>query len=576
MTGTLGDGSGEVGGVLNAPQVSAEGQVAPAGPGVVYASERTSVSRVPFPGADGGTAIRKETRGPDAVFRLRQEAEVLRRLAGVPGVPGLIELGPDGTWMLLSDDRGTAVSELLHGTTTPDPVWVVGFARTLTQVIAAVHRRGVIHKDVNPANVLVSGNGAVLVDFDLATTFAEERPEFTHHSEVAGTLPYLAPEQTGRTGWAVDHRADLYALGATLYELLTGRPPFGSDVGEPLRLIHAHLARAPEPPVSVNPAVPVVLSAIVMRLLEKEPDQRYQSADGVAHDLGRLEALLAGGGSPPVEGFGLGERDFPLRLTAPSRLVGREVERAALVAAYHEARRGGARGLLVSGAPGVGKSALLDELRLLVTEQGGWLVTGKFDQYRQDVAADAVPQAFRALGRLLLAEPEARLARYREKLLERLGPNAPLAAVWPEFATLLGVRHEPPEGDPEEVQSRIYRSCVDLLAAVGTPDRPVVMVLDDLQWAGSFPMGAIDALLTDEGLSGVLLVGAFREAEVDAAHPLAVMLERWQRLGVAPPQLRLQNLPPSGLAMLLGEMLRGWRRRSGPARRATRSTPWSW
>jgi diguanylate cyclase (GGDEF)-like protein/PAS domain S-box-containing protein len=532
---------------------------------VLYASERTSVSRVPLPRGDGATAIRKEAHGGSAAARLRQEATALQRLAGVPGVPQLLEIGPGASWLLVTDSRGVALSDSSRGRDA-DPVWMVRFAHSLAEVVAGVHRRGVIHKDINPSNVLLSEGGAAvtLVDFDLATTFAEERPEFTHHTEVAGTLPYLAPEQTGRTGWAVDHRADLYALGATLYEVLTGRPPFGSDVSEPLQLIHAHLAKAPESPTAVNPAVPVVLSALVVRLLEKEPDQRYQSADGVAHDLARLVSLLADGASAvsavSVEDFGLGDRDFPLRLSAPSRLVGRDAERAALAAAYHEARRGGTRGLLVSGAPGVGKSALLDELRLQVTEQGGWLVTGKFDKYRQDVVADAVPQAFMALGRLLLAEPEAELAGFRSRLLETLGPNAPLIGVWPEFATLLGVPPDAVEsalaGDPDEVRARTYRACADVLRSVATPDRPVVMVLDDVQWAASFPIGAIDALLTDENLSGVLLVAAFREAEVDAAHPLSVMLERWQRLGVAPPQLRLRNLPTGALAVLLGEMLR--------------------
>jgi diguanylate cyclase (GGDEF)-like protein/PAS domain S-box-containing protein len=551
------DGSGKVGVVLNTPPAHAGGQspVGHAAPALLYRSDRTSVSRVPLPGGEGGaTAIRKEAHGGDAVERMRHETTVLRRLTGVPGVPELLDVSAEGTSILLADSLGSALSESVPAAGT-DPLWVTRFGLSLAHVVASMHRRGVIHKDINPSNVLVRGDDseATLVDFDLATTFAEERPEFTHHHEVAGSLPYLAPEQTGRTGWPVDHRADLYALGATLYELLTGRPPFGDDTAEPLRLIHAHLARSPEPPSTLNPAVPPTLSAVVLRLLEKEPDQRYQSADGLAHDLARL---ALGRDEAARADFRLGNRDFPLRLTAPSRPVGRAAERAALVAAYQGIRRGGARGFLLTGAPGVGKSALLDELRPLVTEHGGWLVTGKFDQYRQDIGADALPQAFMALGRLLLAEPEDRLAEHRERLLAGLGTNAGVVAAWPEFATLLGVRHELPEGDPAEVRSRIYRSCIDVLAAVATQERPVVMVLDDLQWAGDFPIGAIDALLTDGDLSGLLVVGAFRGGEVDAAHPLAAMIERWQRLGVAPQQLSLENLPPSGLATLLAEMLR--------------------
>ena len=155
-----------------------------------------------------------------------------------------------------------------------------------------MHRRGVIHRDITPANIVVSGDGApCLVDFALASSFAEIRPEFTHHAEITGTLAYLAPEATGRTGRPVDQRADLYALGAVLYELATGEPPFGA--GDPLRLIHDHLARVPVPPAEVNPAVPAPLSEIIMHLLEKEPDNRYQTADGLVYDLERLRDAQA-------------------------------------------------------------------------------------------------------------------------------------------------------------------------------------------------------------------------------------------------------------------------------------------
>src|SRR5262245_29688015 len=216
-----------------------------------------------------------------------------------------------------------------------------------------------MHRDITLAYVVISRYGSpCLVDFALASSFAEIRPEFTHHTEIVGTLEYLAPEQTGRTGRSVDQRADLYALGATLYELATGEPPFGS--GDPLRLTHDHLARVPVPPAEVNPAVPGPLSAIIMHLLEKEPDNRYQSADGVAHDLERLRETLAQSAGASVH---VGERDFPLRLLPPSRLVGRGDEVAALETAFAETLAGRCRAVLVGGAPGVGKTALVDQLR---------------------------------------------------------------------------------------------------------------------------------------------------------------------------------------------------------------------
>ena len=320
-----------------------------------------------------------------------------------------------------------------------------------------MHGRGVMHRDIAPANVVLSGDRVpCLVGFALAMSLAEIRPEFMPHSEIVGTLAYLAPEQTGRIGRPVDQRADLYALGATLYELATGEPPFGT--GDPLRLTHDHLARVPVPPAEVNRDVPAPLSAIVMHLLEKEPDDRYQTADGVVYDLERL-------GTPTGEGRLRCESAsvmFPA-VAAASRLVGREEEVAALHEAFADALAGRCRGVLVRGAPGVGRTALVDELRSVVTGRHGWFVAGKFDQYRRDLEFDAGYQAFRALGRLLLAEPDDDLAAVRERILAAVGPNAGLlSAVAPEFAALLAVAPEP--GDPLTAQVRARRTAAQVPA----------------------------------------------------------------------------------------------------------------
>jgi hypothetical protein len=433
-------------------------------------------------------------------------------------------------------------------------------AGRLAAILDGVHQAGVVHKDLNPGNMVLADTDAgpaddphpTLIDFDLATTFAEERPGFRHHREVVGTLKYLTPEQTGQTGWPVDHRADLYALGATLYELATGRPPFRSQGDDPLELLHAHLALLPVPPEEIVPDLPGALSLIILRLLEKEPDRRYQSAQGLRHDLAQLEATLLAGGSGA--GFPLGRRDFPSRFAAPSRLVGRDGELAVLHDTYREVLKGGVRGLCLAGAPGVGKTSLLDELRPLVTASGGWFVTGKFDQYRRD--ADALTQAMRALGRLLLAEPRTELEQLRQRLLTALGADAGLLTGMPEFAALLAVPAAEPPRDAAEACARLHGAAREVLRCTASPQRPVVCVLDDLQWATSFAVAGVDGVLTDEDLSGVLLVGAYRDTEVDVAHPLTGALARWQRLGVASAPLRLLNLPPDSLATMLADLLR--------------------
>jgi predicted ATPase/signal transduction histidine kinase len=510
---------------------------------IVHESYRTRVARVFLP---GGTVIRKEPLGPDAQRRLGHEAAILERLRGVAGVAQLADVPRYAGSIVMADAGRRNLAAVAKPLAAGD---LTGLAAGLARAVAGMHQRGVMHRDITPANIVLSGDGTpCLVDFALAAPLAEIRPEFTHHTEIAGTLAYLAPEQTGRTSRPVDQRADLYALGATLYELATGQPPFGT--GDPLRLTHDHLARVPAPPSQVNPAVPGHLSGIIMHLLEKEPDNRYQTADGVLHDLEHLRDAGARRGTAALR---VGERDFPLRLLPPSRLVGRDSEVTALQAAFADAVAGRCRGVLVSGAPGVGKTALVNELRPAVTARDGWFVAGKFDAYRRDLEFDAVNQAFRALGRLLLAEPEDELAGVRVRILAAAGPNAGLlTAAVPEFAALLGVPPDP--GDPLTAQVRVQRAAAGVLRAVASPKRPLVVFLDDLQWAGRTPLGMVDLVLSEETSEGLLVVGAYRDQDVDAAHPLAALLSRWrEQAGVR--HLRLANLPESGSVAMVAEML---------------------
>jgi serine/threonine protein kinase len=246
---------------------------------IVHESGRTRITRLVLP---GGAVIRKEPLGPDGERRVRHEVAMLERLLGAAGVAQLAGAARYPGSVVLADVGGASLAAVAKPLAADE---LTGLAVGLGRAMAEVHRRGVMHGDITPANVILSGDGVpCLVDFALASSFAEIRPEFTHHSEIVGTLAYLAPEQTGRTGRPVDQRADLYALGATLYELATGEPPFRT--GDPLRLIHDHLARVPVPPAEVNQSLPTGLSEIIMHLLEKEPDNRYQTADGLIYRCG--------------------------------------------------------------------------------------------------------------------------------------------------------------------------------------------------------------------------------------------------------------------------------------------------
>ncbi|MEV6896493.1 AAA family ATPase [Amycolatopsis sp. NPDC051372] len=508
---------------------------------VLSETGRTRVCRVSL---GKRTVVCKQPLGPDAPKRLRHERAMLERLRGIPNVAQLLDAPRYAGSIVLADAGGRS----LAGRAEPLPVDVLlGVGLGVARAVAAMHRRGVLHRDITPANIVLSPDGTpCLLDFALATSLTDPPPPSPGRSDIVGTLAYLAPEQTGRTGRPVDQRSDLYALGTTLYELATGAPPFGS--GDPLRLVHDHLARVPAPPVEVNPALPSPLSEIILHLLEKEPDNRYQTAEGVIEDLERLRDASAGRATEPIR---IGHHDFPRRPVAPARLVGRDTEVTALQAAFEDALAGQCRGVLIGGAAGVGKTALVHELRPAVTSRGGWFLAGKFDQYRRDLEFDGVFQAFRALGRLLLAQPESELAQLRHRITAAIGPNAGLlTAIVPEFAALLAVPPDP--GDPLTAQVRAQHNSVQLLRSIASADRPVLLFLDDLQWAGPGPLGFVDLLLDTDPIPGLLLMGVHRGNDEETAQPPTLSRSR-DRPGVR--YLQLENLPTSSLIALVAEML---------------------
>ncbi|MBC7603133.1 MAG: AAA family ATPase, partial [Ramlibacter sp.] len=496
--------------------------------------------------------ICKQPLGEDGLRRVRHETAMLQRLEGMEGVARLAAGAQADGVISLHDYGGSTLAQMLEAGRF-DAGAIVKLAMQLARTLAEIHRRGVVHRDVNPNNILVSPSGdAVLIDFDLAMTPGQ--PGFAaQEGEVTGTLAYLAPEQSGRTGRAVDQRADLYAFGVTLYEMVTGRLPF--DALETLNLIHQHLVIDPVPPLQLDARIPTGLSAIVMRLMAKAPEQRYQSAGGLLYDLRRVQTAIEAGEDVAFE---LGERDFPARLAPPQQLVARDRELATLRAAFARAIDAPQGAVLDEGAAGVGKSALIHELRAAAAAAGGWFVHGKFDQFQKDAAtAGAVTQTAQALGRLLLALPPQEQAAQRQRILDVLGRNAGLMTrLSPEFGLLLGPHPDVPEVDPSQAEERFQQAATDLLTAIVSPERPLVVVFDDLHWAGPASLSAFGRMVNEGGVRGLLLVGAFRPEEVDGDHLLAPALEQWSKLAAPPLRISLDNLDEAGTGEFLAKMLR--------------------
>ena len=519
---------------------------------VLYRSANTLVTRQSV-SARGEGLIVKQAFGTEAVQRLAHEKSILERLAGVDGVVRVAHAASRADSLALHDDEGVPLSELL-GRRRFSIADVVQLGRALARTLAGVHRAGVIHKDVTPSNVLIRAAGLqpILIDFNMSSSAAEEWPGFTHHCHLAGALRYMAPEQTGRTGRPVDQRADLYSLGALLYEMAVGRPPFEAD--DLLDLMHDHLVRVPASPAALRPELPPMLSDIVMLLLDKEPDRRYHTAEGLAQDLERVLAALRRAETAP---FPLRQQDFARRLLPASRLIGRDRELAIMRQSLDHTIEGESGCLLVAGAPGVGKSVLINELRSMVSARRGWFVATRFDQYGQG-GLEASVEVLRAMGRLLLAEPEDQLALHRARILQNLGANVGFGpALLPEFALLLGEQVHVKVADPREAEARMLQASLDLIRSVATPERPVVMVFDDLQWAPSISVRLLDALVTGaDRIPGLLVVGVYRDAEVDAVHPLGRLMTHWGELGVAPPTMLLHALPCVDVGTLIGQMLR--------------------
>ncbi|ALG73026.1 histidine kinase [Azospirillum thiophilum] len=518
----------------------------------------TRLLRVMRPGQAFPILVRMaepDGRTEAALDRLQREHALSRRLDPVWAAKPLDLLRHGEMPVLTMADPGGQPLSTLAVSTMPFR-GRLALAVRLAGALAQLHRRGLLHGDLRPFNLLVGEDGAVRL-----TGFGRSRllsGGLLSGGLSSGGLPllaappadrpallaYMAPEQSGRMNRPVDRRSDLYSLGVTLYELFTGELPFAAR--DATEWIHAHLARAPIPPAFHAPDLPQAVAGILLRLLAKTAEDRYQSADGLVRDLTHaLQLWEVQGRIPP---FPAGRRDLPEGLASPPALYGRDGPVAVLQAAFDRVAGHGRMGIvLVAGGSGEGKSAVVGALEEQVPPPRGLFAAGKFDQGKRDLPYASLAEAFHGLVSRLLALPAPHRERWRRALREAVGGNgAALTALIPNLALLIGEQAPVAPLPPQEAQNRFDLLVHRVVKVFARPDHPLVLFLDDLQWLDRATLDLLDRLVAGGGIGNLLLVGAYRSDEVGAGHPLAALLQRMRGAG---PEIDREEIALSPLSL---------------------------
>ena len=492
----------------------------------------------------------------DPFREARRQADVLRACAG-PGVPEVLDLGVDGTSAILvvEPTRGIPLADWVRFEL-PGLSQGLEVAAQLAEILTRVHAARLVHRSITPYGVCVEPATlrVSLLDFEQMQPLGSLSSSDAEGLRSDAALAYAAPEQTGRMNRGVEPRSDLYSLGATLYFVLTGRPPFESS--DPLALIHAHMARAVRSPAELRPGLGQGVARMVLRLLNKQPEDRYASAHSLLDDLRRCQNELASRGAI-ADDFEIGANEVPDRPRFSRQLYGREREVEILKRALEGTRAGRFRALLIRGEPGSGKSALVDGVRTVISQQSGYLAAGKFEQYRERPYSGWIA-ALESFTHQLLGESDERLARWKREIEHGVGSIARALVAWvPDLELILTESPPVPPLGPRETQARLSLAFARFVRTCATPEHPLVLFLDDLQWADAGSRFILHELLSEEvAPAAALLIGACRR-QIDAA--LASSIERSfanvPRAASEPALLDLEPLSQTACAQLLADAL---------------------
>ncbi|MGB3509783.1 MAG: AAA family ATPase, partial [Microcoleaceae cyanobacterium] len=488
------------------------------------------------------------------LIRYKQEYEITRSL-NLDSIIKAYDLQRyDNSLVMLLEDFGGQSLNLLLSQGQLSLENFLKIAIKTTESLAAIHQANIIHKDINPSNIVYNPQTEQLkiIDFGLSTRLSQEFLTVIPPNQLEGTLAYIAPEQTGRMNRGIDYRSDFYSLGVTFYELLTNKLPF--ETTDPIELVHCHIAQQPLPVHELIPDLPLVVSKIISKLLAKTPEERYQNALGIKADLETcLDKFKTLG---KISEFPLGNQDIAEKFHIPQKLYGREQKVEQLLTAFEQVSLGKTGMILISGYSGIGKSALVNEIHKPITKQRGRFISGKFDQLQRDIPYSAISQAFQDLIRKLLSEPDITLQTWKNKILAVLGNNGQIIIdVIPELEKIIGQQPPVEQLGGKESQNRFNLLFQIFLSLFCKKEHPLVIFIDDLQWADLPSLNLIEQLILDSDNQYFLLIGAYRDNEVNPTHPLMHTLEKIKQAKVPVNEITLYPLKIHHINQLIADTL---------------------
>jgi len=516
--------------------------------------------------------LKQDYPTPEEIRRYKQEYEIASNLNihGIVKAYGLENY--QNTLVIIFEDFGGESLKILMNSRKFNLAEFLAIAITVTDNLGHVHTANIIHKDLNPSNLVLHPETGQLkiIDFGISTVLTRENPTLKNPNVLEGTLAYISPEQTGRMNRFLDYRTDFYSLGVTFYEMLTGQLPFITT--DALELVHCHIAKQPISPHELNRDIPKALSDIVMKMMAKTAEQRYQSAWGIKADLEKCLAQLERHGN--ISDLTLGTQDISDKFLIPQKLYGREPEVKDLLAAFDRVAcppdktvveiaqskiqnpKSKIEMMLIAGYSGIGKSSLVAEIYKPITEKRGYFISGKFDQFQRNIPYSAVVVAFEGLVKQLLTESEAQLNEWRDKLLAAFGQQGRVIIdVIPEVELIVGKQPDLPELRPQESQNRFNLVFQNFIRAFCAKEHPLVIFLDDLQWADGASLKLIELMIADANRSYLFLIGAYRDNEVNTSHPLIVMLDELQQKGESVNFITLTPLDVEHISQLIADTL---------------------